>query len=281
MQQKLRILVTSAAALLWAGAAAAHTAYLLPQDFTPEDARVTVEGAYATQFFTPTIALGGPDLRAIAPDGVTAPFAAMSIVAPRTNIELAVSIQGTYRVTTGEVLGPVTQMVGIDGGWRALGQGEVPPEGAQLSTLQTVTLAEAYVTRGRPNDEPLDDATGRLVIQPVTHPNRIARAEGFRVRLMFDGAPFPNMPLVLYGANDIDSDLDRAFVTDANGEAVLPFDAAGNYVVAVRHRTAAPAGAGTAVHSYTTSLTFEVFDVLPELPPEEPENRRRRNRLRN
>lgn len=272
--------IAAAVALLWASAASAHTAYLLPQDFTPDDGRVTIEGAYATQFFTPTIALGGPDFHALAPDGARAPFASLSIVSPRTTVELPVSIPGTYRITTGEVLGPVTQMVGVDGGWRALGTGEVPPEGAALSSLQTVTLAEAYVTRGRPNEEPLDDAVGRLIIRPVTHPNRIARTEGFRVRLMFEGAPFPNMPLVLYGANDIDSNLERAFVTDANGEAVLSFDQPGNYVVAVRHRANAPAGAGASVHSYTTSLTFEVFETLPELPPEEPETRRRRNRLR-
>lgn len=263
---------------LGAGAANAHTPYLLPQDFTP-DAAVSVEAAFATQFFTPTIALGSSDFHVVTPEGSNAHFNSMEVVAPRTTLGLTMATRGTYRITTGEIIGPVTQMVGVDGGWRALAAGEAPPEGAPLTTLQTVTLAEAYVTRGAPNQSAIAANTGRLLIRPVTHPNRIELAQGFAVQLLFDGQPFANMPLVLYASGDQDANLAHAFVTDANGAATLTFTQPGNYVVAVRHRANAAPGSAAQVQSFTTALTFEVYATLPqveEAAEQEPEQPRRR-----
>lgn len=259
-----------------ASAAMAHTAYIVPVDFTPESA-TTIEGAYASQFFTPTIALSPSAMHVITPEGSQAQFAELSVTSPRTQGRLSLASTGTYRITSGEILGPVTQMVGVDGAWRALGQGEVAPEGAPLTTLQTVTLAEAYVTRGRPDETALAAPTGRLALRPVTHPNRIDVAGGFTVQLLFDGQPFANMPIVLYAQGDQDADTSKAFVTDANGQATIPLAQAGNYVIAVRHRASAVAGAAAETQSFTTTLTFEALTSLPELPPEErPAQRRRR-----
>lgn len=264
--------------LVGSGAASAHTAYLLPQDFTPEGGTVTTDAAYATQFFSPTVPLGSSDFHFLFPDGTRGTFASVRIAQPSTTLDLNVSGNGTYLLSTGEMLGPVTPMVGIDGSWRPLGQGEAPVEGTPTTTLQTVAVAETYVTRGRPTEDVLDDTSGHLTLRPVSHPNRISVAEGFVVRLLFDGAPFPNMPLVLYKAGEPETMLDRAFVTDANGQATLTLDQPGNYIVAIRHRGPAAAGSQAQIASYTTSLTFEAFAVLPELPPEEPTETRRRPR---
>lgn len=268
----------AAVALLFIGssAASAHTAYLLPQDFTPEGGTVTTDAAYAIQFFTPAVPLGSRDFHFLAPDGVRGTFASVRIAQPSSALDLNMAGNGTYLLSTGEMLGPVTNMVGADGGWRPLGQGEAPPEGAPTTTLQTVAVAETYVTRGRPTNEVLDDTSGHLTLRPVTHPNRISVAEGFSVRLLFDGAPFPNMPLVLYKAGEPETALDRAFVTDANGQATLTLDQPGQYIVVIRHRGPAAAGSQAQIASYTTSLTFEAFAVLPELPPEEEAPRERR-----
>lgn len=261
--------------LMITSSANAYTAYLSPQTFTPEG-RVSVDAAYATAFFTPAMPLSSSDFHVITPEDSRFTFDSVRVAQPATTLDLLTATSGTYLLTTGEMLGPVTAMVGVDGGWRVLAQGETPPEGAPTTTLQTVALADTYVSRGRPSEDALDNAHGALTIQPVTHPNRIAQADGFTVQLNFNGAPFANMPIVLYAEGDPETKLDRAFVTGADGRATLTFDRPGKYVAVIRHRGQAPAGSEAQIRSYTSSLTFEVHDVLPPLPPEDPAPRRRR-----
>jgi hypothetical protein len=258
-----------------ASSANAYTAYLSPQTFAPEG-RLSAEAAYATAFFTPAMPLSSSEFHVITPEDSRLPFDSVRVAQPTTTLDLATITSGTYLLTTGEMLGPVTPMVGVDGGWRPLAQGEAAPEGAPTTTLQTVALADTYVSRGRPSENALDNAHGALAIQPVTHPNRIAQADGFIVQLNFNGAPFPNMPIVLYAEGEPETKLDRAFVTGADGRATLTFDRPGKYVAVIRHRGPAPAGSAAQIRSYTSSLTFEVHAALPALPPEDPRPRRRR-----
>ena len=271
------VFAAAALAIFSAGAAHAHTPFILPADFTPDDGAASVNAAFASQFFAPTIALDPNRFTALDPNGVSTPYTSVRIEQLAARLQFPLYDRGTYRLSSGEILGPVTQMIAADGGWRAMAPGEVPPEGVQTNSLQTVTSADAYISRGRPNDTVLSAASGRLAIQPITHPNRISVADGLTLQLNFDGAPFPNMPFVLYASGDADTDVDTTFVTGADGRAVIRFPAAGQYVIAVRHRANAPAGSEAAVRSYTTTLTVEVFDVLPPMPPEvqEPRDRRR------
>lgn len=283
------LLISATLLIATASSASAVTSYVLPADFSPENNAVTLEASYATNFFDPQIAVSPDAFRVIAPDGSEGVFSRVEIAGEATSVATPLPDFGTYRISTGEIASGVTTLVGVDGGWRPLAQGEAPPEGAQTTTLQTITVAEAYVTRGGPTRDAVDADSGRLAIRPVTHPNQILVAQGFQVQLTFDGAPFANMPLVLYSNGEPDTDVDRYVVTDANGNATLTFDQAGRYVVAVRHRANAAPGAAAAVQSYTTSLTFEALTTLPpvveqrtqaEEAREAAERRARRDRRR-
>jgi hypothetical protein len=161
-------------------------------------------------------------------------------------------------------LGRVTTLVGIDGQWRPLAQGETPPEGASITTIQTVTLSDLYVTRGTPSRTVVDRTIGRLAIRPLTHPNQVIAANGLDIEVTFDGAPLANSAIVLYAAGDPDTKVDRFFPTGADGRARIVLDAPGRYVVAARHRADAPAGSEANVRSYTTTLTFEAYAELPQ-----------------
>lgn len=258
------------------GAASAHTAFLVPRDFTPDGDYASAEGAFATTFFTPEIGITSEDFHAIRPGGARGGFSTFGVGSQSTTMELSAHLEGTYRFSTGERVGVVNTLVGVDGAWRPLAEGETPPEGAPISTLQTVTVAETYVSKVRPTEDAYATPVGRLAIRPVTHPNRVSVADGLTLELLFDGQPFPNMPFVLYGQGDLESDLDRTFVTDAQGRATIRVDQPGVYAVVIRHRGDAPAGSQAQVHSYTTSLTFEAVSELPPIPPPPREERRRR-----
>jgi hypothetical protein len=278
-----KLLLASAFIAALAGSASAYTAYVMPDDFLPADRSVALHASYATTFFTPGSPVGGT-FQAIEPDGGEGYFSYVEVTTQATQLRSPLHEEGTYRFTSGEQVGGVANMVGVDGGWRQLGAGEVPPEGAPTTTLQTVTVADVYVTLGAPNRTAVDRAIGRLALRPVTHPNQVIVAQGFQVNATFDGAPFANAALVVYKAGEPETDLDRFFTTDASGNATITFDSPGEYILVARHRANAPAGSAAQVQSFTTSLVFEAHDALPavvQLPQtaEEPSNRRR-NRIR-
>lgn len=259
-----------------AGPAAAHTSFMLPDSFWPNDRDVDVQAAFASTFFTPDIA-SAPDIAVIAPDGTRAAPDRVEVTPTVTRVGAQLLANGTYRITTGEKLGAVTTLVADGAGsWRPLAQGETAPAGAQTTTLQTVTVADAYVTRGEATRTAVDQPIGRLALHPITHPDQALVANGFDVELLFDGQPFPNMPIVVYASGDPDTKLDRYVVTGADGRAHVTFDAAGQYVIAVRHRAQAPAGSPAAVQSYTTTLTLEAYDALPTVTEQAEEPQRRR-----
>lgn len=276
---KLRLLAAALIAAI-AAPASAHTSYLKPDQFWANDGNVRLEGSFARTFFTPEIGLTG-QFSIIMPDGSEGIYDQAEVTSTAALLRSSMPQYGTYRFSTGEQLGAVSNLVGVDGSWRPAVPGEVLPEGTPTTTLQTVTLAETYVTRGTPSSgAPLERAVGRLAVLPVTHPNQILVNAPFQVRVLFDGAPFANAALVVYASGEPETDTDRYFATDANGVATITLNQAGQYLLAARHRANAPAGAAAAVQSYTTTLAFEVMTTMPEFQaaPAQEEPRRRPRR---
>lgn len=274
-----RSLIAAALAVALAAPAAAHTAYLKPDRFWANNGVVNTQGAFTTTFFTPEIGLSA-NFEIIAPDGNAGFFSQAEVTAEVARLQGQLHQYGTYRITTGEQLGAVSQLVGVDGAWRPAIAGEVLPEGAVTTTLQTVTLAETYVTRGTPSNGVLERVIGRLALKPVTHPNQILVNTPFQVQVLFDGAPLANTALVIYAAGEPETDTDRYVATDESGTATITLDQPGAYMLAARHRADAPPGSAAEVHSFTTTLTFEALAEMPQFiaPPEEDRRgRRRRN----
>lgn len=272
------LLAAAAIAAATIAPAFAYTSYLKPDEHWVSDDDVVVEGAFASQFFTPAVAVPAR-LSVTDPTGAEQPFRSVAINGPSTRLESALTAEGTYRISTGENLGQVTTLMGVDGQWRPLAQGETPPEGAPLTTIQTVSLANVYVTRGAPNRTAVDRPDGRLAIRPITHPNQVLVANGFDVEVLFDGQPLANTAVVLYGAGDPDTRIDRYFATGADGHARITVDAPGEYVIAARNR-ADVAGGEAAVRSYTTTVTFEALAALPPIRQIHPEDEHTRRRMR-
>src|SRR5262245_23676544 len=135
MESMRQILMAAAIFAAAASPAAAYTGFLQPQDFWPSSDTGVVQASYATQFFTPSVALGS-DFQVVDPDGQPGSLRTVEVGANATTLNVATPDGGTYLLTTGEQLGRVTTLVSTpDGQWRPLGQGETPPAGAQTNTL--------------------------------------------------------------------------------------------------------------------------------------------------
>jgi hypothetical protein len=241
-----------------AGGATAHTPYVKPLNFSPTGEWTSVQLAYSTQIFCPLVGIGPPEnFQLLAPDGGRIEFSSAQVTLYETALELALPARGTYRLSTGEVLGPIERMVYERRRWRALRPNETPSRRARVTTMQMVMVAEAYITKGETTRAPLEPLIGTLAIRPITHPNEITVASGLELQLFFNGAPFPNMPFVLYAHGDSEDDMHRTFVTDSDGRARLTFEEPGMYLAVVRYRPSVE-GAGVDVRSYSTTLAFDV-----------------------
>lgn len=252
-----------AAVMAGATGAAAHTSYMLPSVFsTANDRMVTIETSFAErQLFRPEVAVTSDDFHVLRPDGKRDTFDKIQTFTQITILESDLAEPGTYRFTTGERLGRVGSQVLEKGVWRPVEPGQKPAADAKTRTSQTVTVAEAYVSKGAPTRMVVDAPAGKLSIRTDAHPNEIYLEKPLTLTFAFEGKPL--------GAQEIEIDREggsfeepkysKVLKTGADGTLKLTFDRPGTYLIWTRHAAPAPQGSGTDMRSYTTSLTFEVL----------------------
>jgi uncharacterized GH25 family protein len=132
------------------------------------------------------------------------------------------------------------------------------PAGAALVDVQSLTVADVYVTRGAPSAEALRPSGRGLELIPVTHPSDIVSGEDATFRLLLDGQPLAGAPVTVFReAGRWDGrKVEAELVTDANGLVTIRASDPGAYMTLIRHRRPAPAGSPTPYVSYSHTLTF-------------------------
>ncbi|EQB11641.1 NAD+ synthetase [Sphingobium quisquiliarum P25] len=246
--------------LTGASAAQAHMPYVLPTQFDlGKGDHVTVQSAFAEDAFLPEVAMRGAPFHLVGPDGKDLPAGPVTHLRDLSVFEAAIPADGTYRVTSGQRAGRKGKMFRLDGKWQMRGEGGEPPANAEQVDVQSMTLAEAYVTRGQPSAAALKPTGRGLEIQPVTHPNGITAGSDAAFLLLFDGKPLAQAGITLFrSAGLYDGRKVAAQVrSGADGRFSLKPEDAGTYLILVRHRAAAPAGAETPYRSYTYTLAFD------------------------
>ncbi|AEG48206.1 Nickel transport complex protein, NikM subunit, transmembrane [Sphingobium chlorophenolicum L-1] len=246
--------------LTGATVAQAHMPYVLPTLFDlGKGDHVTVQSAFAEDAFLPEVAMRDAPFHLVGPDGAQLPTGPVTHLRDLSVFEAAVPADGTYRITSGQRAGRKGKMFKVGSEWKMRGEGGEPPANAEQVDVQSMTLADAYVTRGQPSNAALKPLGKGLEIQPITHPNGIVAGSGAGFALLFDGKPLANADITLFrSAGLYDGRKVVAQVkSDADGRFSLKPDDAGTYLILVRHRGAAPAGSETPYRSYTYTLTFD------------------------
>lgn len=246
------------------GAALAHMPYLLPNVFdTVERDHVTVQASFTEDPFIPEVVMKSDAFHVLGANGRT-PITAVTYLRDLAVFEAPIPAKGAYRISSGERLGRKGKMFkSAAGQWEMTGEGAERPAGVELVDVQSVTLAEVYVSRGAPTNEALAVTGKGLELRPITHPSAIFAGQPARFELTFDGKPVGGASVEVYrsaGIYDGRKRLDGALKTDAKGGFALTPPDAGTYLALIRHRTAAPAGAETPYRSYSYSLTFEATE---------------------
>ncbi|HUD90831.1 DUF4198 domain-containing protein [Sphingobium sp.] len=246
--------------LLGASAAQAHMPYVLPTLFDlGKGDHVTVEAAFAEDAFLPEVAMRDAPFHLVGPDGAQLPTGPVTHLRDLSVFEAAVPADGTYRVTSGQRAGRKGKMFRQGSEWKMRGEGGEPPANAEQVDVQSMTLADAYVTRGKPTDAALKPLGKALEIRAITHPNGIVAGSDASFALLFDGKPLPQADITLFRSAGIHDG--RKVVAQvksgADGQFSLKPEDAGTYLILVRHRGTAPAGSETPYRSYTYTLTFD------------------------
>ena len=255
--------VAAAMAVLGLSAPAqAHMPYVLPTLFdVGKGDHVTVESAFAEDAFVPELAMRDAPFHLVRPDGGIVAIGAVTYLRDLSIFEADLKEDGTYRVSTGQRLGRKSEMYRDGGGkWVMRGEGGPPPANATSVAVQSATLAEAYVTKGKQTAQALKPIGKALEIQAVTHPSEMTSGSTASFILLFDGKPLAGADVTLFRSAGVHDGRKVAAQTksDSSGRFALTPDDAGTYLILVRHRAEAPAGAETPWRSYTYTLSFDV-----------------------
>jgi hypothetical protein len=112
------------------------------------------------------------------------------------------------------------------------------PKNTQTMISYTQQRADTYFSKSAPT--PLTQPSGKgLELQLISHPNDTYAGDSFRLVALYDGQPIPNLELdVFKGASSYERDANRehpAVTTDAKGQAAIPFEKAGLYLITTRY----------------------------------------------
>ncbi len=242
-----------------AGAAQAHSPYLLPSAFDVTDRKlVTVQGSFTESFFSPEVVMKSDAWAVVGPDGARKPLAATNL-RELALVEVPTEQPGTYRVTTGQRVGRTAKAVLVKGEWAFIEDPAKVPAGATPVDMQSLTMADVYVTRGAPNAAALEPIGKGLEFVPVTHPSSIFTGQDARFVVLFDGKPVKGQPITLHAGDDRYAETKTPpvqLVSDDQGRFTVKVERSGVYQIQARHRVA-PTPQDATGHSYTYALTFE------------------------
>jgi uncharacterized GH25 family protein len=255
-----------AAACLVLHTAHAHTPYLLPSSFDVQpNAMIGVDASFAEKFLVPEVAFGETAFSIVPPEGERIAFGDIRQFKQRTVAEQKLPDEkGTYRLSTGSRLGAVFRT------WERNGKTEsardpkqaMPADAKMLSHYQSLSVAEAYVTAGKPSTRALTAVGKGLEIVAITHPSDLFVNEKFDFVVQYDGKPLPDQKVSVYrSAMDLASQSTvQHLSTDADGKIALPLTKAGIYLALIRYQSPAPAGAAAPMYGNNYTLTFRVLD---------------------
>ncbi|MDQ8030171.1 MAG: DUF4198 domain-containing protein [Brevundimonas sp.] len=242
------------------GAALAHQPYLRPNvfDATGRD-HVTVEASFTEDVFAAEVVMRSDFFHVVGPNGDT-PISAVTYLRDLAVFEAATPVDGTWRISSGPRQGRTAQMYqNAAGDWKMVGEEDgTPPPGAALVDVQSVTVADVYVTRGAASTEALQPTGQGLELKPITHPNQIIAGEDAVFELLLNGQPLANAPVTVFreagrwDGRKVEADLS----TGPDGRFTIRASDPGAYMTLIRHRMQAPAGSAVPYVSYSHTLTF-------------------------
>jgi hypothetical protein len=250
------------ASTLLSATAQAHVPYLAPESFEPIRGWVSLEASFADKFFLPEAKFDQSDFKVVTPAGKLEQPAEQQTVRSRIVLEHQLTQDGSYRFSSGVREGAVFRSWLQDGKTiNSRDPKQQPPAGVALTAhFQSITLAETYVSKGKPTAGALKPWGKGLELEFISHPNDLYINQPVQARLWFEGKPLANSEVQIHRAMGNAEPVTRTVTSTASGDISFEVTDAATYLLLARHRAAAPAGAKAPTYSYSYSAVVEITD---------------------
>lgn len=250
------------AGTLLSATAQAHVPYLAPESFEPIRGWVSLEASFADKFFLPEAKFDGSEFQVLTPAGTLEKPAEQQTVRSRIVLEHQLTQDGSYRFSSGVREGAVFRSWLQDGKTiNSRDPKQQPPAGVPLTAhFQSITLAETYVSKGKPTAAALKPWGKGLELEFISHPNDLYINQPVKARLWFEGKPLANSEVHIHRAMGNAEPVTSTVTSTAAGDISFEVADAATYLLLVRHRAAAPAGAKAPTYSYSYSTVIEITE---------------------
>jgi uncharacterized GH25 family protein len=250
------------ASTLLSATAQAHVPYLAPESFEPIRGWVSLEASFADKFFLPEAKFDQSEFKVVTPAGKLEQPAEQQTVRSRIVLEHQLTQDGSYRFSSGVREGAVFRSWLQDGKTiNSRDPKQQPPAGVALTAhFQSITLAETYVSQGKPTAAALKPWGKGLELEFISHPNDLYINQPVQARLWFEGKPLANSEVQIHRAMGNAEPVTRTVTSTASGDISFEVTDAATYLLLARHRAAAPAGAKAPTYSYSYSAVVEITD---------------------
>jgi uncharacterized GH25 family protein len=250
------------ASTLLSATAQAHVPYLAPESFEPIRGWVSLEASFADKFFLPEAKFDQSEFKVVTPAGKLEQPAEQQTVRSRIVLEHQLTQDGSYRFSSGVREGAVFRSWLQDGKTiNSRDPKQQPPAGVALTAhFQSITLAETYVSKGKPTAAALKPWGKGLELEFISHPNDLYINQPVQARLWFEGKPLANSEVQIHRAMGNAEPVTRTVTSTASGDISFEVTDAATYLLLARHRAAAPAGAKAPTYSYSYSAVVEITD---------------------
>lgn len=238
----LRNIACSAALLVAAPLASAHSLWILPGDFNisgDSDKWVTVDVSASNTIFKADKPIDLKGLTVTAPDGTTTPLASFTKGKRRSVFDLELPAQGSWKLQMQSGPRYMTFYADAEGKHHRLfmdkqkAQAKLPKGATEVMSWVGHRNTLTYITRGAPTAEVLQPQGKGLELSFATHPNDIVAGEAVQMTLLFNGKPAPKMELELTadGTRYRDNRAVLALHTDSKGQFSFTPAQAGRYML--------------------------------------------------
>lgn len=199
MTRLYRVLMTLTSLLL-AAPVAAHVPFLKPNQFHVTHHRLTIESAFTEFPFQADFAMDSPNFTLTTPQGETRPLTPVAKTKAAVYLEPELTQTGTYRISTGQRVGPVYQAVET-ADKRLYFAADKQRVHGKPTTMNYYSYADTYIYKGQQayRAQPFNQG---LEIIPRTSPNAVALGDELVLQVLENGQPVANARIIVVTDNE-------------------------------------------------------------------------------
>lgn len=178
----------------------AHVPFLKPNQFNVTHHRLTIESAFTEFPFQADFAMDSPNFTITAPNGTVSAISPIAKTKAAVYLEPELKQEGTYRISTGQRVGPVYKAVETPDK-KLYFAADMKRVSGKPTTMNYYSYADTYICKGQQKYTPVPLNKGLEMI-PMTSPNGLMLGGELSLQVLENGKPVPNARIIVVTDNE-------------------------------------------------------------------------------